>query len=82
MVEREKLTLCDPRAVGAVIRRLRMEKGLTQEVLSGLAAISRSGLEQIERGTRRPTLETVFRLSYALCISPSTLVAEIEKSNT
>ena len=82
MDKREKLIFCDPRAVGAVICRLRMEKGLTQDVLSGLAAISRSGLEQIERGTRRPTLETVFRLAYALCISPSALVAEIEKSNT
>lgn len=82
MVEREKLTFCDPRAVGAVIRRLRTEKGLTQEVLSGLAAISRSGLEQIEHGTRRPTLETVFRLAYTLRISPSALVTEIKKLNT
>lgn len=81
-MEREKLTFCDPRTVGAVIRRLRMEKALTQEVLSGLAAISRSALEQIERGTRRPTLETIFRLACALCISPSALVAEIEKLNT
>lgn len=78
----EKLTFCDPRAAGAAIRRLRTEKELTQEVASGLAAISRTGLAQIERGARRPTLETIFRLAYALRISPSALVAEIEKSNT
>ena len=52
----------DPVLVGQVIARLRREKGLTQEVLSGLADIGRTHLSAIENGQRKPTLETIFRL--------------------
>lgn len=69
----------DPRAVGRTLARLRAEKGITQEVLSGLADIGRTHLSAIERGERKPTLETLFRISNALDISMSAIVAEIEK---
>ena len=36
--------------VGAVIRRKRMERGMTQELLSGLAGIARTHLTMIENG--------------------------------
>ena len=48
----------DAYVVGKVIQRLREQKGKTQEVLSGLAGIGRTHLSAIERGTRKPTLET------------------------
>ncbi|MCH5325386.1 MAG: helix-turn-helix transcriptional regulator [Eubacterium sp.] len=64
--------------VGCVIRRFRKEKGLSQEVVSGLADIGRTHLSAIERGERRPTLETFFRLSEALGVRPSVIVAAIE----
>ena len=35
---------------GRIIRELREQRGLTQEVLSGLAAVSRSHLAEIETG--------------------------------
>jgi len=65
--------------VGKVIQRIREEKGLSQEVVSGLADIGRTHLSAIERGQRKPTLETFFKLSSALRIKPSALMAEIEK---
>ena len=40
----------DPIIVGEVIARYRAKKGLTQEVLSGLADIGRTHLSAIERG--------------------------------
>ena len=69
----------DAIAVGNVIQRMREKKKLSQEVLSGLAGIGRTHLSAIERGERKPTLETFFKLSYALEIKPSSLMAEIEK---
>ena len=69
----------DAIAVGNVIQRMREKKKLSQEVLSGLAGIGRTHLSAIERGERKPTLETFFKLSYALEIKPSALMAEIEK---
>ncbi len=69
----------DPVLVGQVIARFRREKGLTQEVLSGLADLGRTHLSAIENGERKPTLETLYRLSGALGVSMSAIVAAIEK---
>ena len=64
--------LLDASLVGRVIQDYRESKGLSQEVVSGLADIGRTHLSAIERGTRKPTLETFFR------ISPSELMRMIE----
>ena len=65
--------------VGKVIQRFREEKGLSQEVLSGFADIGRTHLSAIERGERKPTLETFFKISEALEVRPSVLLAAIEE---
>lgn len=65
--------------VGDVIAYFRKRSGLSQEVLSGLADIGRSHLSAIERGERKPTLETLYRLSNALDVSMSTIVMKIEE---
>ena len=70
--------MLDAVIVGKVIQRFREEKGLSQEVLSGFADIGRTHLSAIERGARKPTLETFFRISEALDVRPSILLAEIE----
>ena len=71
--------LLNPHVVGDVIAEYRAGKGMTQEVLSGLAGIGRSHLSGIERGERKPTLETLYRLSLALDTRMSDLVTAIEK---
>ena len=72
----------DPKIVGEVIADFRKKKQLSQEVLSGLADIGRTHLSAIERGERKPTLETLYRISCALDIKMSTNVAEIENRIT
>lgn len=69
----------DAKIVGEVIADFRKEKGISQEVLSGLADIGRTHLSAIERGERKPTLETLYRLSCALDVKMSDIVIEIEK---
>ena len=69
----------DNRAVGTVIRRLRREKRLSQEVLSGLAGIARTHLTMIESGTKQPNFETLWRIAQALDMRPSELVRCIEE---
>ena len=64
--------------VGSVIQKFREQQGLSQEVASGLAGIGRTHLSAIERGERKPTLETFFKLAYALNVRPSVLMAAIE----
>ena len=69
----------DPVVVGRVIARFRAAKGMTQEVLSGLADLARGHLAMIERGERKPTLETLYRISRALDLPMWVIVREIER---
>lgn len=69
----------DPKAVGKAIAYFRKKSGISQDVLSGLADIGRSHLSAIERGERKPTLETLYRISCALEIKMSTIVQKIEE---
>lgn len=65
--------------VGKVIAQFRIKKGLSQEVLSGFADIGRTHLSAIERGERKPTLETLYRIACALDVRMSDIVTEIER---
>ena len=69
----------DPVIVGRIIAKIRMTTGKSQEIISGLPGIGRTHLSAIERGERKPTLETLYRLSLALDTKMSTIVIEIEK---
>lgn len=69
----------DNRAVGMVIRRVRRKRGLSQEVVSGLAGIARTHLTMIENGSKQPNLETVWKIALALNMQPSELVRQIEQ---
>ncbi len=69
----------NPIAVGEAISHCRKSKNLSQDVLSGLADIGRTHLSAIERGERKPTLETLYRISCALGMRMSDLVVEIER---
>jgi transcriptional regulator with XRE-family HTH domain len=71
--------MLDGKIVGRVIFRYRERKGLSQEVLSGLADIGRTHLSAIERGARKPTLETFYKLCSALSVAPSELFKAIEE---
>lgn len=70
--------MLDSKAVGTVIKRVREEKGLSQEVVSDLADIERTYLSAIERGTRKPTMETFFKIANAMDIYASSLLKQIE----
>ena len=69
----------DPVIVGRVIADIRKSKNLSQEVVSGLADIGRTHLSAIEHGDRKPTLETLYRISCALNIKMSDIILEVEK---
>lgn len=73
------IPMLDSVLVGKVISSFRQQKGLSQEVLSGLADIGRSHLSAIERGERKPTLETFFRICNALDVKMSTVILKIEE---
>ena len=64
--------------VGGIIQEYRKNKGMSQEVLSGLAGLDRTHYSKIERGLRSPTIDTLFKIAHALDIQPHELMIAIE----
>ena len=71
--------MLDSVVVGEVIQRFREQKKQSQELVSGLAGIGRTHLSAIERGERKPTLETFFKIDDALGIKASVMMAAIDE---
>ena len=71
--------MLDSIAVGKVIHSYRESKRMSQDLVSGLAGIGRTHLSAIERGERKPTLETFFKICIAMRVRPSVLMARIEE---
>ena len=65
--------------IGNILRELREKKGLTQEQLSGLATLDRTHYSKIERGLRSPTIDTIFKIFYALDMKPHELIKVMEE---
>ena len=61
-------------AVGAVIKIIRIQKKLSQEVVSGFAGIARSHLAMIESGAKQANFETIWKIANALEIPPHEIV--------
>lgn len=64
------------RAFGAAIRRLRKEKGESQEGLALAAQIDRSYLGAIERGESNATLLNMVKIAAALDVTVAELMIE------
>lgn len=71
--------MLDAFVVGKVIQRFREQKKQSQELVSGFAGIGRTHLSAIERGERKPTLDTFFKIADALGVKPSIIIAAIEE---
>lgn len=63
---------------GKIIRQLRKEKLLSQEVLSGLAGISRSHLAMIESGKKSANVNTLWSIADALQVPLSQIIFMVE----
>jgi len=68
------------RVVGANVRRLRRDRGLTQEQLALDAAIDLTYLGGIERGRRNPSVKVLGRLADVLRVHPRDLLDERQPS--
>ena len=69
---------------GSALRKLRKEKGLTQEQLGFEADIQRIYVSKLELGQQQPSLTTIFKLANGLSCSASELIRlkeEVEETN-
>lgn len=65
-------------AFGIVIRRLRRERGFSQDKLSVASCLDRKFISNIEGGKQQPSLLSIFALAGALNASVSSIIYEVE----
>jgi transcriptional regulator with XRE-family HTH domain len=68
-------------AFGYVMRRLRQDRGLSQEMLGLESGYHRTYISLLERGKKSPSLQTIFNLAITLKIEPNELIREVESKN-
>ena len=68
------------RRLGAKIRTLRKERGLTLKALAQLSRLSHPFLSQVERGLARPSMSSLHQISEALGTNASWLLAGSENT--
>jgi transcriptional regulator with XRE-family HTH domain len=66
---------------GTTLRRIRTERGLTQEQTAERTGISTNFVSELERGLKAPGLVVIVRLSKALNVSVHELLADFSESN-
>lgn len=66
---------------GLVLKEMRRQKKISQNQLADSAELDRTYISLLERGLRKPTIETLFKLAEALNMKPSVLIQKIESYN-
>jgi putative transcriptional regulator len=64
--------------VASKVKTMRESKGMTQGVLADFAGIDRKTINRIENGHFSPSMDTFFRICYALDTRPSEMVSGIK----
>jgi transcriptional regulator with XRE-family HTH domain len=64
------------RRVGLNIKRVRTQKGWSQEEFADQAQLHRTYISGLERGIRNPTVTVVEKLARALEVAPGSLLDE------
>ncbi len=75
-------TQIDYKAMGERIRHARKAKKLSQEQLAEMCSLSAAHIGHTERGTRIPSLDTIFRISQALEISIDYMLLDSLKNHS
>lgn len=66
-------------SIGANLKRLRTDKGMSQTELAGAVNVTQSMIAQVERGTKALTMELGKEISEVLGVSVNELLEDFSK---
>ena len=66
---------------GQVIRKIRLEKNISQEMLADLSGLHRTYMSDVELGKRNVSLENIDKVAKALEVSISEIFRQIESGD-
>jgi len=69
----------DAKAVGGVLRRVRLAAGLSQEGLARESDLHPTYISLLERGRATPTLRAIWAIAPAVGLRPSEFIALVER---
>ncbi|MEA5519630.1 helix-turn-helix transcriptional regulator [Limnoraphis robusta] len=67
--------------VNFALRKLREQRGISQDKLSELAGLDRTFISLVECGKRKPSLETIDKITRVLNVKTWELLKYIEETN-
>jgi transcriptional regulator with XRE-family HTH domain len=74
--------MSEPSAIlGQVIRRLRTDRGISQEGLAAISGVDRTFMGEIERGEANPSFDVLQRIASGLSLRLSDLIRQYEAQN-
>ncbi|MDA1886872.1 helix-turn-helix domain-containing protein [Bacillus cereus group sp. BY105LC] len=65
-------------AFGITLQKYRHITNISQEQLALNSSLDRTYISLLERGKRKPTINTIFALAETLDVKPSLLIQEVE----
>jgi transcriptional regulator with XRE-family HTH domain len=67
-------------SVSHALRQERLRRNLSMNALAERAGLSQQMVSYVERGLRKPTLDTLFRMSFALEVELGSFIAQAVKT--
>jgi transcriptional regulator with XRE-family HTH domain len=71
--------LTPEQAFGRTMRRIRLERGLSQQVLADKSGYHRTYVGLLEGGGKSPSLRTIFNIATTLGVEPSEILRAVER---
>ncbi|PGO26400.1 transcriptional regulator [Bacillus cereus] len=66
-------------AFGIVLQKERIKQNISQETLAFNSGLDKTYISLLERGKRRPTINTLFSITHALKVLPHEIILEVEQ---
>jgi transcriptional regulator with XRE-family HTH domain len=77
--EKAEVSRTPEEAFGSTLRRIRLKRGLSQQLLADRSGYHRTYIGLLERGQKSPSLRAMFNIATTLQVKPSEILKEVQR---